>query len=366
MPTPFDSRLVTTINRWVNNNLADMITGNNPLFFRLREQGNIVKGGGHGGAFVEPLMTPNTTSPGVIGVSNPYAALTFADITNQGGSSWTVAEKLIPISVQQYEMNAQGSETAKVNLVESVMKIQMAQFNENLAADLFAAEQTTGAQGSRTSLASIRAILNAGTAATTDAGAIPSALTEQLGNRAVSGAASTNPNLTVGGINRAAAGNAYFCTPIINSADTLSIQTLSNVISLATRGADSPDLIVLPRGLYDKLMGLLSVGGGNGGQMFTNSKLADAGFQAIKFRNADVIFDDRCPTVTYLNNSAAAYANSVFALNTNYIKLRAVSMKPEIKEYPDPRPIHIWTGYWNGQITVSNLGRVHARHVNMS
>ena len=42
-------------------------------------------------------------------------------------------------------------------------------------------------------------------------------------------------------------------------------------------------------------------------QRFSSSKLADAGFEALRFHNADVIFDENCP------------ANRMYFLNTRAI-----------------------------------------------
>lgn len=365
----FDNRLSMTIAAWVSSNFADLITGHNPLFYRLREKGNIIKGG-TGGNFVEPLMFPATGGPAVVGVTNAttaYTDLTFVETTNFTSASYIPCEKLIPISVQQYDLDAQGSNTSKINLMESIMKSNMAAFMENLNADLWAAEESAGSAGTRATLASIKTLINAGGSSTTDGGATPSALAEQVGSRAVTAASTQTPIYTVGGINRNAAGAAYWCTPVINTSQALSIQTLSSLVSIATRGSDTPDLIILHRTMYDKLMGILTSNvGGGGGQMYTQSKLAEAGFEAIKFRNCDVIFCDQVPSVSYLNGSSTSYGYNAFCLNTDYIKLRALSMKPQVDEFPTPRAIRTWRGRWVGQITSGHLGRVHSRAVNFS
>ena len=363
----FDSRLAVTIPAWVSNNLADLITGNNPLWFRLREKGNVRKGGGHGGQFVETLMFPDLTGPQVLSITNAaaaFAALTFADTTNMTGAAYTVAEKLLPIAIQEYDLIAQGSDTEKISLIESVMKMSIAKFNEQLNADIWAAPETVGAQGTRGSLLSLQVLLNGGGALTTDL-ANPPAIPGQFGSTAVVSTTGANPNFVVGGINRNAAGAAYWCTPTIIAPQLVSITVLSNMISLASRGSDSPDLMIHHRDQYDKIMGLLVNGGTGGGQIYSQSKLADAGFNAVRFRGCDIVFDDRVPKTGFLNNSATALGYNAFAINTDYLHLRAVSMKPDIKEFPDPRALRIWSGYWSGQLTSGNAGRVHCRHANI-
>ena len=82
--------------------------------------------------------------------------------------------------------------------------------------------------------------------------------------------------------------------------------------------------------------------------------LADAGFESMKFRGADVVMDDHCPPKTFL------------FINTKYIKLRCASMAPKFELKPDPhRTITNWNARWVGQITSGHLGRVHSRHANI-
>lgn len=364
----FDNRLTTTIALWVQNNLNDVFSSHIPFLYRLKEKGNMKFGGGHGGRFVEPLMFPKSGNPAPVGIANATAAytnLTFVETTNITSASYEVAEILLPISIQEYDLDAQGSETQKVDLMQSVMDSNMTGLTEYLNRLLWENEDVVGSVGSRASLLSIKSLINGG-GATTTGGAIPAALPEQTGARGVVSTAGAVAQFTVGNINRNATEAAYWASPIFNTAQALSIQTLSALVTRATRGKDTPDLIILPLQLYDKLMGLLTNGGNSGGQMYGQSKMVEAGFEAIRFRNCDVIFDDGVPITSYTSGSTTALGMNVFCLNTKYIKLRAKSMKPTIKETPDSRAIRTWTARWLGQITSGNTGRVHSRHVNMS
>lgn len=69
-----------------------------------------------------------------------------------------------------------------------------------------------------------------------------------------------------------------------------------------TRGKSSPDIIVTTPALYSLFESALTPQ-----QRFTTSRLADAGFEALKFHGADVIFDENCP------------ANRMYMLNTKAI-----------------------------------------------
>lgn len=71
-----------------------------------------------------------------------------------------------------------------------------------------------------------------------------------------------------------------------------------------TRGKSSPDLIVTTPELYG-----LFESGLTPQQRFSSSKLADAGFEALKFHGAEVIFDENCPAkrMYFLNTRAMAF-----------------------------------------------------------
>lgn len=119
---------------------------------------------------------------------------------------------------------------------------------------------------------------------------------------------------TVGGINRATAGNEFWRNKATTAAAALNADTIRTemdkmYLSLC-RGSDKPDLIVTGNELYSMYEASLQQN-----QRFTDSKLADAGFQNIKFKGADVIFDGgqngRCPE------------NKMYFLNSDYLYLRS-------------------------------------------
>ena len=59
------------------------------------------------------------------------------------------------------------------------------------------------------------------------------------------------------------------------------------------RGADKPDLIVLSQDLYVGYESSLQQY-----QRYASSDMASAGFQSLKFKSADVIFDDNATNFT--------------------------------------------------------------------
>lgn len=119
---------------------------------------------------------------------------------------------------------------------------------------------------------------------------------------------------TVGGINRATAGNEFWrnkSTTLTTALTSDSIRAEMDKMYLSLcRGSDKPDLIVCGNELYSMYEASLMPQ-----QRFVDNKLADAGFQNLKFKGADVVFDGgqngRCPE------------NKMYFLNTGYLYLRS-------------------------------------------
>ena len=116
---------------------------------------------------------------------------------------------------------------------------------------------------------------------------------------------------TVGGINRADyAFWRNYAKVETNALTTSTIYGAMNDAYLAcSRGTDKPDLIIADDKMYTLYEQSLVPQ-----QRFTDAKLADAGFQNIKFKGADVIYDGGiggyCPN------------KHMYFLNTKYLKLR--------------------------------------------
>jgi len=87
-----------------------------------------------------------------------------------------------------------------------------------------------------------------------------------------------------------------------NPTASVLLQSMAELYRDCTRGKSSPDIIVTTPALYSLFESALTPQ-----QRFTNSKLADAGFEALKFHGAEVIFDESCP------------ANRMYMLNTRAI-----------------------------------------------
>lgn len=121
---------------------------------------------------------------------------------------------------------------------------------------------------------------------------------------------------TVGGINRATAGNEFWRNYARDSSTnsvTLSsttVQSEFNIMFLNTaRGKDTVDLIVCDNTVYRYYLESLQTI-----QRVTSTEMAEAGFTNLKYMNADVVFDGGI--------GGNMPANSAYFLNTKYIHYR--------------------------------------------
>lgn len=116
---------------------------------------------------------------------------------------------------------------------------------------------------------------------------------------------------TVGGIDRSETGCEFWRNKSTSASITASnIQEKMNKMYLSlSRGTDRPDLIVADDEMYSLYeQSLLSQ------QRFTDPKLAEGGFNALKFKGADVIFDG--------GQSGDCPSKHMYFLNTDFIYLR--------------------------------------------
>lgn len=116
---------------------------------------------------------------------------------------------------------------------------------------------------------------------------------------------------TVGGIDRSVSGNEFWRNKSATAtltADNIATEMNKMYLSLS-RGTDKPDLIVADDTLYSLYEQTLLPQ-----QRFANPFVAESGFQTLKFKGADVVFDGgqggHCPQ------------NHMYFLNTDYLYLR--------------------------------------------
>lgn len=159
---------------------------------------------------------------------------------------------------------------------------------------------------------------------------------------------------TVGGINSS---NFSFWTNQFKEAsgtDAASAPTASdaatfkgdmNALWLSTvRGKDKPDIIVMTHDFYAFYeLGEQQL------QRYADGELAKAGFQTLKYKSADVVFDD--------NTNFGTTDELAYFLNTDYLYLiqhREAQWTPEEQKRPVNQDAVVVPLYWMGNMVCSN------------
>jgi hypothetical protein len=149
---------------------------------------------------------------------------------------------------------------------------------------------------------------------------------------------------TLGGINSAAAGNAWWAPTMTNhGAAALTLTAMSSMYNTISVGNDQPTIIFGDQARYEKYESLLQP------QLrYTSAEVADAGFQNLLFKGAPVTFDDNCE------------ANAFYFLNTKYLRLVAHT-ETWFQPTPFVRPTNQDARFAQilcyGQLTCSNRAR---------
>lgn len=119
---------------------------------------------------------------------------------------------------------------------------------------------------------------------------------------------------------------------------------MNNLWLSLNRGADKPDLIVMSHDFYS----LYEVGEQDK-QRYADSDMAKAGFQTLKYKTADVIFDD--------NTNFATTAEKAYFLNTDYLYLvqhREAQWTMDDEKRPTNQDAIVVPMYWMGNYVCTN------------
>lgn len=128
-------------------------------------------------------------------------------------------------------------------------------------------------------------------------------------------------------------------------ANAVSMKGDMNDLWLAqNRGADKPDLIVMSHDFYS----LYEVGEQDK-QRYASSDLAKAGFDTLKYKSADVIFDD--------NTNFSTTAEKAYFLNTDYLYLvqhKEAQWTMDAEKRPTNQDAIVVPMYWMGNLVCTN------------
>lgn len=259
----FDSLLATTLANY-RDQLTDNIFTARPLTFFLMDKGRIRMLDG-GTKIVEPLIYGQNSTVA------SYSGYDTISLTAQEGISaaeYDWKQYAASIAISGIEEAKNNGEAAILNLLEAkVMQAEESMregFNQMFFAD------GTGNSGKDWN---------------------------GLGNL-------VEASGTVGGINRATAGNEFWRSYEENTAGALTLAQMATAYNSVSVGNDHPDMVLTTQTLFEKYESLLQP------QLrYTDTKTADAGFQNLLFKAAPVTYDAHCT------------AGVVYFLNSKYLTL---------------------------------------------
>lgn len=317
MPTPSSvfTEMVTTTDRHWGGRLTDNVSKHNALLRRMKQKGKIkTVSGGYEAA--EPLeYAENSTFMRYSGYDQLNTGA--SDVITSAKFDWCQSAIHITASGREIRQNA-GSKERMINLVKARKENALKTAANNMSIDVYS----------------------------------DGALTNQIAGLA--SIIQTNGQGTVGGINAAnfpfwrnkfleATGTNNAAAP--DAAKSATFKADMNKIWLGlNRGADKPDLIIMSHDFY-----ALYELGEQQLQRYADGDLADAGFRSLKYKSADVIFDD--------NTNFSTTAEKAYFLNTDYLGISQHSDAQWTMD-DDKRPTNqdavVIPCYWMGYMWVTN------------
>ena len=314
MPSPNTvfTELVSTTFRKHAKEIKDNVSKNNALLRRIYDKGNVRREDG-GLTIVAPLDYAE---------NNTYQRYSGYDVLNIGASDVISAAEYqwrqiaINVVASGLELRTNSGDTRIINLVKARLKNAIRTFKNNFSADIYSdgtlANQVNGLQA---------LVADAGTGTV---GGIDSSTWTFWKNKVQSAAAPIQ------------GGGAI--TP-----GSTTMESLMLPLWLAlTRGDDQPDLIVMDNNYFTFFeQSQTSI------KRYTDSTKADAGFVALKYKGADVIFD----------GGSGIPTNHAYFLNTDYLELVVhkdadMTVMDEMKPYnQDAAVVPV---LWMGNLVCSN------------
>lgn len=270
--------VTTTLNAW-SRDVYDNVTNNNALLYFFKKfgklglygEGNVKMGSietrGGGKQIEEDISIGENTNVGFVAY-NETVGTDAVDVLQMAVFDWKFCYGNAVLYGSQIKMNA-DTKFRKHKLVENVIRNAESTMVNAIGAGLFNTADADSIDG------------------------LPLLITDD-GTGTVGGISTTTyPNWK----------NKYVNVAANPTAAQLQL-AMAELYRKCTRGKSAPDLIVTTPKLYG-----LFESGLTAQQRFTSPKLADAGFEALKFHGADVIFDENCPAnrMYFLNTEAIAF-----------------------------------------------------------
>ena len=308
-PSSVFTEMVTTTDRNWSQKLADNVSEHNALLNRMRKKGNIkTEDGGYEIAL--PLeYAENGTYQRYAG----YEQLNTdaSDVLTTAKFEWKQAALHVTASGREVRMNM-GNKQRMINLVKARKDNALKTAANNMSIDVYS-------DGS---------------------------LDNQTGGLAH--LVQTDGTGTVGGINSSTFSFWQNQYREMTGADAYTTSTLKNEMGKLwlplNRGADKPDLIVMSHDLYS-----VFEAGIEDRARYADSNSATEGFTSLKYKSADVIFDD--------NSNFGTTAEKAYFLNTDYLYLvqhKEAQWTMDDEKKPTNQDAIVVPVYWMGNMVCSN------------
>lgn len=272
------SEIAATTLRKRNKTLADNVTNHNALWRTLDQKGHIKNAAG-GRTLVEPLSYAENST---VKFYDGYETFTLGEpgeVIDAAEYDWKQLGGFVAFSGKDKIRNR--GKHAAVNLVES--RITNLEHSLQNTAATAAYADGTGTTG------------------------------KEFGGLQLLVSDDPTAAGTVGGIDQAA--NAFWRNQVNDldgggtTTSSANVTGYMNAMWLATiRGSDKVDLIAADSFMYTNYEESLQQY-----QRFSTSKMADAGFEALKYKSADIVYDDQCPT------------NHMYFLNSRYLYVQVAT-----------------------------------------
>lgn len=305
----FDEILSTTLKNYVPK-LTDNIFGARPLFYALTDGQSMRRVGGGAKIVVPVLGKTNATA-------SSYSGTDAINITASDGmtaAEYDWGQYAVTVTISGIEEAKNNGEEQIIDLLEG--KIFQAQETviSNMNAMLFA--DGTGNSGK-------------------DWNGIDN-LVSAVG--------------TIGGIDATDSDNSWWRSTVTDHADAnLSLNAMGSLYNTVSVGNDQPTIIITSQLGYEAYEALLT-----SNVRYTDTDMANSGFQNLMFKGAPVVFDDDIPAGTTLGSGR------MYMLNTKYLSLVGHS-DVWFKPTPFVRPNNLDAVYSQilcyGQLTCSNRAR---------
>lgn len=279
-PSSTLTEIVTTTLRNRTGKLADNVTKNNALLYRLRRRGNVKTVSG-GRTIVQELEYAEN---GTFKRYSGYEALNISPSDVFTGAEFNYAQAAVAVSISGLEQLQNSGEEAIIDLLESRIKNAEKTLVNNIALDCYSDGTADGGR----QIGGLQLLVSA-TPTTGVVGGIDASTSIGTFWRNTAFSAVTN-------------GGA--------AATSANIQSYMNRVYVQqVRGTDRPDLIIADNNYFRLYLESLQAI-----QRITSNEMGEAGFDSLKYMSSDVVLDG--------GFGGGAPQNTMFFLNTDYIYFR--------------------------------------------